>query len=172
MKKLIVIVASVFLWRTAAHGCPQDASKPQDSPLVKAAKASGGPKKKSTKKVITNADVKKAGGKLTVLPDSKATVTVITGPQKSPLVKQEEQRRAADAAAKHVALAETKVAHLESDLASIEQSYYESNDPSERDTNIKKQFVLKKQQLDGARKELAEARNEQQRLTPTPPKTQ
>ena len=37
-----------------------------DSPLVKAAKANGGPKKKTTKKVITNADLDKSSGKKTI----------------------------------------------------------------------------------------------------------
>ena len=43
-----------------------------DSPLVKAAKANGGPKKKTTKKVITNADLAKSpGGKATPAPAAK-----------------------------------------------------------------------------------------------------
>ena len=53
----------------AVSAAGQDATKkPEDSPLVKAAKAGGGPRKKPTKKVITNEDVKKSKGKLVVLP--------------------------------------------------------------------------------------------------------
>src|SRR3989442_916022 len=97
----------------------------EDSPLVKAAKASGGPKKKSTKKVITNADVKKSGGKLTVLPGAKpgATAAATAEPAKSAVTKHEDQQKAADAASKRVIAAQTKVSGLEKELASIEQTY-------------------------------------------------
>ena len=165
MKKVLVVFCCVFLWRTTtALGCPAE-----DSPLVKAAKANGGPKKKSKKKVITNADVKKAGGKITELPGSKATITLRTERQESPIAKQEEQRRATAIADKRVATAETKVANLESDLARIEQSYYESGDPSYRDTTIKARFEQTKKQLEDARKQLADAREEQKRVSPPPP---
>ncbi|HEX7679868.1 MAG TPA: hypothetical protein VF713_17195, partial [Thermoanaerobaculia bacterium] len=43
-----------------------------DSPLVKAAKASGGPKKKTTKKVITNADLDKSSSGKKVTPQPAA----------------------------------------------------------------------------------------------------
>lgn len=138
-----------------------------DSALVKAAKASGGPKKKSTTKVITNDDVKKSTGKLTELPGSKKSAATPSGTPKSAVEKQDEQRKLTAAASRKVEAAELKVARLESDLASIEQSYYESDNPVERDTTIKQRFALTKQQLDVARKVLADARDEQKKLTPS-----
>ena len=148
MKKALLIIACVALPAFA-----------DDSALVKAAKASGGPKKKSTKKVITNADVKKSAGTVTVLPASKGSVAPQPKtPAKSPLLKQEEDRRAAEASAKKIAAAEMKVKGLETELARVEQSYYESNDPNTRDTTIKQRFEETKKKLEAARKELADAR--------------
>lgn len=161
MKSLLFALLLVTL---AAHA--------DDSPLVKAAKASGGPKKKSTRKVITNADVKKSAGKIQELPGSKATITLTAEPDKkkpATVADVEQQRRAVAAADKRVSAAEVKVARLESDLARIEQSYYESDDPSFRDTTIKQRFDQTKRQLEDARKELADARDEQKRVTPPPP---
>ena len=137
-----------------------------DSPLVKAAKASGGPKKKSPTKVITNADVKKSSGKLTQLPPSKTSAPAATAPKKT-VESQELQRKLTAAAAKKVEDAELRVAYLESNLASIEQSYYESDNPTDRDTTIKQRFAVTKQQLDAARKVLADARDEQKKLSST-----
>jgi hypothetical protein len=137
-----------------------------DSAVVKAAKASGGSKKKSTTKVITNEDVKKSAGTVKVLPASKnAAAPSSTVRPRSPLDKQEDERRAADAAAKKVATAETKVKGLESDLGRIEQSYYEASDLNYRDTIIRQKFDQMKKQLDDARKELADARDVQKRAT-------
>ena len=134
-----------------------------DSPLVKAAKASGGPKKKSTKKVITNADVKKSKGNLVVLPakEGKTTSVAAPEPQKGSLQKQDEQRKASGTASIRVITAEKKVGELEKDLRRIEQAYYAENDPNYRDKTIVERFNQTKKQLDDARKELADARDAQ-----------
>lgn len=63
----------------------------EDSPLVKAAKA-GGQKRKSMTKVITNEDLKKPTGNLTVSPAE----TPQQEPRRDPLQQQEEQPRAAN----------------------------------------------------------------------------
>src|SRR3954453_20255289 len=73
---------AIFLIATAAIA--------EDSPLVKAAKANGGPKK-STKKVITNADVKKSSGKVTTTPvaatsPSPAAAAPMTLPHQDTLI--------------------------------------------------------------------------------------
>jgi hypothetical protein len=139
----------------------------EDSPLVKAAKSGAGTKKKSTKKVITNADVRKGGGKITELPArTSAAPAPKAEPAKSSITKRDEQLRASAAAAKRVSTAEAKVKSLEGDLARIEQNYYESTDPTYRDTTIKQRFEQTKLQLDDARKELAEARDVQLKLKP------
>lgn len=141
----------------------------EDSPLVKAAKAGGGPKKKSLHKVITNEDVKKSTGKLVVLP-AKATASAAAGaaaePQKGPLQKQDELFRARKDAIVTVDIAAKKVAELESELRRLEQAYYEENDPNYRDTTIEQRFNQTRRQLEAARKELADARDAQERLNP------
>ena len=154
MKRLTLIL---LLLAATAHA--------EDSPLVKAAKASGGPKKKSTRKVITNADVKKSSGKVKEGPATKPQAAKPEAP-KSPLQQQEEQRKAANVAAKRVAAAQTKVTDLENELSRIEQRYYESGDPNDRDTNIAARFRQTRQQLDQARKELADAREAETKLKP------
>lgn len=132
--------------------------KPEDSPLVKAAKASGGPKKKYTKKVITNADVKRAKGNLVVLPGKAEPEPA---PQKGLLQKQDEQRKATGSASIRVLTAEKKVGELEKELRRIEDTYYAENDANYRDKTITERFNQTKKQLDDARKELADARDAQ-----------
>ena len=155
MKKLFVIAMLC-----AAAVVAQE--KPEDSPLVKAAKASGGPKKKYTKKVITNADVKKAKGNLVVLPPKGEPEPA--APQKGILQKQDEQRKASGSASIRVITAEKKVGELEKDLRRIEDTYYAENDPNYRDKTITDRFNQTKRQLDDARKELADARDAQKKV--------
>ncbi|MDQ6802794.1 MAG: hypothetical protein M3041_18480 [Acidobacteriota bacterium] len=154
MKKMFVIAMLC-----AAAALAQE--KPVDSPLVRAARASGGPKKKSTKKVITNADVKKSRGNLVVLPAKKGETAPAPEPQKTSLQKQEEQRKASGTASIRVMTAEKRVGELEKDLRRIEDSYYAENDPNYRDKTITDRFNQTKKLLDDARKELADARDAQ-----------
>ena len=154
MKKIFVIAMLC-----AAAVMAQE--KPEDSPLVKAAKASGGPKKKPTKKVITNADVKRARGNLVVLPPK---VDPEPTPQKGMLQKQDEQRKASGFATIRMITAEKKVGELEKELRRIEDTYYAENDPNYRDKTIAERFEQTKKQLESARKELAEAREALEKL--------
>lgn len=133
-------------------------AKPADSPLVSAAKANVN-HKKSTRKVITNADVKKARAKLLVVSQKPAPL-VTPAETKGPIEKQDDELRARDAADARVAVAEKKVAGLEADLHRVEQSFYDENNPTYRDDVIQKRFDQAKRQLDEARKELADARDE------------
>lgn len=137
----------------------------EDSPLVKAAKANGGPKRRTTKKVITNEDVKKSKGKLVDLPRKPAPATTAKGPAKGSLETQDDQRRAQALASSHVNTAQLKVNDLEKELLRLEQAYYEAADPNYRDTKIQDRFNQTKRQLDNARKELADARDGEQRVT-------
>jgi hypothetical protein len=134
-------------------------ARQKESALVKAAKSSGGPKRKSTKKVITNNDVKKSKGKLVTLPPKSAPATAAPGPVKGSLEKQDDQRRAQSVATERISVAQAKVIDLEKELARLEQAYYEAADPNYRDTTIQTRFNQTKRQLDDARKELAEARD-------------
>jgi len=161
MKKTLFIIMLL----TAAAGLAQ---QQEDSPLVKAAKASGGPKKKSTKKVITNADVKKSKGKIAELPPKPGTTAaaVAAADKRSSLERQADDRRARDAVTVRVNTAQKKVDDLTKELRRIEDAYYAENDPNYRDATIAAQFSQARLQLDDARKELAEARDAQQKLSP------
>ena len=133
-----------------------------DSPLVKAAKANGGPKK-STKKVITNADVKKSSGKLTTLPPA-ATSTAPAAAPKMSVADQDKLLHDRAAAQKRTDAAQAKVNDLDKELDRLEQAYYAENDPNYRDKTIAERFEQTKKQLDAARKELAEARDALEKL--------
>jgi DNA repair exonuclease SbcCD ATPase subunit len=127
-----------------------------DSPLVKAAKAAGGPRKHAGK-VITNVDVKKAAVK-----SGTASATAAPTPAadtKGPLQKQDEQRRTRAAAVARVADAEKKAAELEAELRRLEQAYYEESDLNRRDRVLVPRFEQTKKQLDEAKAELAAARD-------------
>jgi hypothetical protein len=52
---------------------------------------------------------------------------------------------------------------LEKELLRLEQAYYEAADPNYRDTQIQDRFNQTKRQLEDARKELADARDADQR---------
>jgi len=115
--------------------------------VVDAAKESKAKRKKSTSKVITNADVKKSKGKI-------ATTNVPNTPiEKQPsLLEQQEAKRAADKiASERRAKYDKLVADLEKELAAIEQAYYDENDLAKRDTEIVKKFNDVKAKLDAAR---------------------
>jgi hypothetical protein len=173
MKRLLIIAILLCgtgtLAGAAQTGVSGPQEKPEDSPLVKAAKASGGPKKKTTKKVITNADVKKSKGNLVVLP-LKPTEAAATAsqPQKTSLQKQDEQRKASGVASIRVTTAEKKVGELEKELRRIEDAYYAENDPNYRDKTITDRFNQTKKQLDDARKELADARDGEKNVKDKP----
>jgi len=125
----------------------------EDSALVKAAKAAGGPRKPSGK-VITNDDVKK-----NALPSSATTAATPPPPAdtKTTTEKFEELRKARTAAQKLVDAAEKKVAVLEAELRRLELAYYEESDLDRRDTVIVARFGQTKSQLDAARKEWTDA---------------
>jgi len=131
-----------------------------DSALVTASKKSKATKK-STTKVITNADVKKAKGNLVVLPP-KAKIageeTTVKDPR-SPLKKQDEQFRERRLAEESLKAAENKVGDLQKELNRIEQSFYDEDDATYRDTVIQKRFEQTRRQLDDAQKELSDARD-------------
>jgi DNA repair exonuclease SbcCD ATPase subunit len=153
MKRLIAIAILLF----AAAGVAED------SPLVKAAKANGGPKKKTTKKVITNADVKKSSGKLTTLPPSTKPATATAAPKGS-IAEQDKLHHDRAAAQKRTDAAKAKVNDLDKELDRLEQAYYAENDPNYRDKTIAERFEQTKKQLETARKELAEARDALEKL--------
>jgi hypothetical protein len=120
--------------------------------LSDAAKGAKSKRKKSTSKVITNADVKKSKGKIVQTPNVSAMPV-----EKEPtLTEQYEAQRAAEKTASELrAQREKAVADLEKELAALEQQYYDENDLNRRDTIIVKKFNDVKTKLDAARGELA-----------------
>jgi hypothetical protein len=151
MKLIALAVAFLLL-------AVQEPPKPEDSPLVKAAKASGGKRKPSTK-VITNDDVKKSKGKLVTLPPKEVPTETTPADTKAPLAKQDDRYRARLAATKVVDDAEKKVAELEAELRRTEQAYYAESDLNRRDSVLVPRFEQTKKQLEVARKGLADARD-------------
>jgi molecular chaperone GrpE (heat shock protein) len=147
------LAIAMFLIATAAFA--------DDSPLVKAAKANGGPKK-PTKKVITNADVKKSSGKVTTNPVPTTTAAAAAAPMT--IADQDRLLHDRAAAQKRTDIAQAKVNDLDKELDRIEQAYYAENDPNYRDKTIAERFEQTKKQLESARKELAEARDALEKL--------
>jgi hypothetical protein len=145
---------AIFLIATAAFA--------EDSPLVKAAKANGGPKKSKTK-VITNADVKKSSGKVSTTPVA-ATSTAPAAPVPMTVADQDKLLRDRAAAQKRTDAAQAKVNDLDKELDRLEQAYYAENDPNYRDKTIAERFEQTKKQLESARKDLAEAREALEKL--------
>jgi hypothetical protein len=119
--------------------------------LVDAAKDAKAKRKKSTAKVITNADVKKSKGKIATT--SAPTTPVASEP--TMMEKHKATRAAEKLAAERKAAATALVATLEKELASIEQRYYEENDLDRRDVELVKRFNDTKARLDAARADLA-----------------
>jgi len=135
-----------------------------DSPLVKAAKANGGPKKSKTK-VITNADVKKSSGKVSTLPAAAKSAAPAAAPPMS-VADQDKLLHDRAAAQKRTDAAQAKVTDLDKELDRLEQAYYAENDPNYRDKTIAERFEQTKKQLESARKDLAEAREALEKLKP------
>jgi hypothetical protein len=120
--------------------------------LVETAKSAKAKRRKSTSKVITNADVKKSKGKLLEtplrpLPDE--------APQPTLAEKHAADKKIRAARDERLTAARSTVATLEKELAALEQKYYEENDLDRRDGVLVKQFNEVKERLDAARKELA-----------------
>lgn len=162
---LLLLVAQETTTATTT-AAPPPKPKPVESDLVKAARAAKAKKLASTKKPITNADLKKAKTKLIVyhpvpvtVTDTTASTATATTDTKGPLTKDDERYRARKAAEERVNVASAKVSDLEKEIDRVEQSYYNTNDPNERDTVIAKRFAQTRRQLEDARKELADARD-------------
>ena len=121
--------------------------------LVEVAKAAKAKRKKSTTRVITNADVKKAKSKL-IENKTGELPAVEPLPAESTLQKHEREKKERAAADVKLAAAKAAVADFEKELAGIEQKYYEENDLDRRDTELVRRFNDTKAKLEAARKEL------------------
>lgn len=123
-----------------------------DDTLVDAARDAKAKRRKSTTKVLTNADVKKSKGKIATTPNVSGEPV-----QREPTLieKQQATRTAEKASAERRAASEKLIATLEKELAAIEQSYYHENDLNRRDTELVQRFNDVKAKLDAARASLA-----------------
>ncbi len=121
--------------------------------LVETAKAAKAKRKKSTSKVITNADVKKAKSRL-IENKTGELPPVEPLPDESSLQKHEREKKERAAADVKLAAAKATVAQFEKELASIEQKYYEENDLDRRDKELVRRFNDTSAKLEAARKEL------------------
>jgi hypothetical protein len=144
MKRLLLAVLLIAATAMATAMAADD--------LVETARAAKAKRKKSTTKVITNADVKKAKSTLAVtqMPD----VPIEAAPTESSLQKQSRERKEQSAADLRLAAARKTVADFEKELAAAEQKYYEENDLNRRDGELVRRFNAVKAKLDTARKEL------------------
>ena len=118
--------------------------------LVEAAKAAKAKRKKSTTKVITNADVKKAKAKLI---ENKTGELPPLEPLPDESTQQKHEREKKERAAADVKLAAAKatVVQFEKELAAIEHKYDEENDLDRRDTELVRRFNETKAKLEAAR---------------------
>jgi hypothetical protein len=120
--------------------------------LIDAAKDAKEKRRRSTAKVLTNADVKKSKSKLgTNNPASKAAPAIPVSAEPTSLEKHQATRAAAALNASQLAAAEGLVTELEKELAAVEQRYYEENDLDRRDGELVKRFNAVKAKLDAAR---------------------
>ena len=158
----------------------EGAVEPGDSPLVRAAKAARAanaakPKRNKPVKVITNEDVKKSQGKLTVLPARTGTAQTGPGENASPaasprmLETQRDELAARNRQNKEVENLKKTAADLESALRRLEEEYYQSDDATYRDKVIRSRFNDTKKELDKSRELLDKA---QRRLEEHPQKAE
>lgn len=154
MRRSLLLVAGCWLFSFGMFA--QEAPPPppaKDSDLVAAAKKAKAGRVAIPRKPITNADVKKSKGKLIELPGKAPAINASPAPvdQRTSEEKHQQEMKVAEAAEQVQVDAVKKVADLEKELAAIEQSYYEENDPTFRDDVIRKKFEQKKQELETAR---------------------
>jgi hypothetical protein len=167
MKRTLAIAllyVAPALWPAMAEeskpGTTSTLKPAQTQPLVDAAKDAKAKRKKSSSKVITNADVKKSKGKLIIIDRPETKVDKASGTKELTLEELAERQRARRAAEERVAGAEKKVGELQKEVERVEQRYYEENDPNYRDSVITDRFTQAKRQLDEAQLDLANARDE------------
>jgi hypothetical protein len=147
MNALVLSLFLVAAGVTAAPAVDDPAPAPaQDA--VSAAKESKAKRRKSTTKVITNADVKKSKGKIATTPNVSGEPVA---PQPTLMDKHNAARAAEQVAAKQRAASDALIASLEKSLAAIEQQYYNENDLTRRDTELVKRFNDVKARLDAAK---------------------
>lgn len=121
--------------------------------VVDASKDAKTKRRKSTSRVITNADVKKSKGKIT---ENKIPLTPIdTTPKESETEQHEIARLARIAREEKLAALDQEIATLSAQLLSLERMYFEENNLDVRDGAIARKFRDVQEKLEAKRKERA-----------------
>jgi hypothetical protein len=128
-----------------------------DEALVEAAKEAKAARKTSKTKVITNKDVKKSKSKLN---ESSASAQPRPIPPPTASEKAIAEKAAKADHEQRLAAATRIVKDLEVAAAKLEQSYYDEDDPTRRDTVIAPQFRYAKSKLDAAREDMEKIKGE------------
>lgn len=128
----------------------------QPDGLVDAAKDAKKRRGKSTTKVITNKDVRQSKGKLIVTTAEAAPEPETVAPMT--VARHDEQKRQTAAAELRLREAEAKVTALETEVAALEQRYYNENDLDLRDGEIVRRFDAARTRLAAAVAELEDAK--------------
>ncbi|HEX8252305.1 MAG TPA: hypothetical protein VF846_04075 [Thermoanaerobaculia bacterium] len=128
--------------------------------VLDTAKAAKAKRKKSTGKVITNADVKKSKGSVVMTNQAQAPLEIAA--EESLVDKQESMRKERATYDTKYAAAKAIVDALQKELAALEQQYYEENDLDRRDREIVRRF-------EETRKKLALATSELEGVLSAPP---
>lgn len=121
--------------------------------VVEASKDAKAKRRKSTSRVITNADVKKSKGKIT---ENRIPLTPVDAtPKESETEQHEIARLARIALEEKLAALDQEIVTLSAELLSVERMYFEENDPNVRDGAIARKFRDVQEKLEAKRKERA-----------------
>jgi hypothetical protein len=155
MKLLPIALSALLLAASPALGSDEKPKEETARPktMAERAAAARANRKKSTAKVITNADVRKSGGKL--IENSGALAPVEPAPTATLSEKHAADRQERARSDARLDAARKVVADLERELLAIEQSYYEESDLERRDGEIARRFNSVSAALTAARAELA-----------------
>lgn len=154
MNLLPIALSALLLAAPPALGSDEKPKEetPRAKTMAERAAAARANRKKSTAKVITNADVRKSGGKL--IENSGAMTPVDPAPTATLTEKHAADRQERALAEARLQAARKAVADLERELLAIEQTYYEESDLSRRDGEIVRRFNSVSEALTAARADL------------------
>lgn len=147
-----------------------DEPSPSDSPLVRAAKSSKAKKSKKSV-VITDADVKKSTGKLSIISSRELPPAAeqAVAPEKAeaaaaPAPAAPSKQTAREEAQARYEKAQQEVETLMREVSTAEEDYYNEDDATIRDQVIEARFDRARKRLDAARAELENAREALRKL--------
>lgn len=153
----------------AARALQAESGTAEESPLVKAAKT--GNRTTKSRISISDADIKKTTGKLTIASSRVPYVPPDDPSSDLAAERKESETERSTRIQVQKAVAQRKVddtrknvAELESELRRLEDLYYTEDDFDFREEVVEEQFDKTKEQLDKARADLIEARDQASRV--------